>query len=61
LPITRGEISIDMVLKANVGEERNKMIKIWCNSIWNSFSKSHLDVKEIAAYYLKIKSKTTNR
>jgi Family of unknown function (DUF5946) len=54
LPENRGEINIDMVLKAELGEERNKMIKIWCNSVWGAYCKSHLEVKELAAYYLNI-------
>jgi hypothetical protein len=52
LPTNRGEISIDMVIAAEIEEERNKMIQLWCNSIWMAFSANHKVVKEIADYYL---------
>ena len=61
LPTKCGEVNIDNVLEANLGEERNKMIKTWCNSVWNTFSENHLEVRKIADYYLNIKKETTNR
>jgi hypothetical protein len=61
LPKNRGEITIDMVLNAENGEDRNTLIKVWCNSVWKAYAKSHSKVKEIAAYYIDIKSETTNR
>jgi Family of unknown function (DUF5946) len=52
LPISRGDISIDMVLNTTIGKERNVMIKIWCCSVWNSFKDCHSVIKTIADYYL---------
>ena len=60
LPKNRGEVNIDMVLKAEIGEVRKRMIKIWCCSIWKAFNNSHSEVKEITQYYFNIKIKTTN-
>jgi Family of unknown function (DUF5946) len=51
LPKKRGEITVETVLNANEGDERNKMIKTWCNSIWNAFVESHSKIIEIADYY----------
>jgi Family of unknown function (DUF5946) len=51
LPGKRGEITIETVLNANEGDERNKMIKNWCNSVWNAFVESHSEIIEIADYY----------
>jgi Family of unknown function (DUF5946) len=51
LPEKRGEITIVTVLNANEGDERNNMIKTWCDSVWNAFVESHSEIKEIADYY----------
>jgi hypothetical protein len=61
LPENRGKISICMILESEIGEERNKMIKIWCNSIWTALKIHHSEIEKIAEYYLNIKRKTTNR
>jgi Family of unknown function (DUF5946) len=55
LPSNRGEISIEMVLKKNAGEERNQMINKWCVSIWNAYYENHSKIKEISEYYQKLK------
>ncbi len=52
-PQHRGEISIDMVLDENTIEGRNKMIEIWCHSVWTAYSESHSKVKELAEYYMR--------
>jgi Family of unknown function (DUF5946) len=51
LPGKRGKITIEMVLKENEGDERNRMIKNWCISVWDAFVESHLEIKIIADYY----------
>jgi RimJ/RimL family protein N-acetyltransferase len=61
LPENRGEITIDMVLKAEIGEERKKMIKVWCGSIWKAFYKCHREIKELTKNYINTKMKTMNR
>ncbi len=52
LPENRGEVTIDAVLKASEGKERDKMIMIWCTSIWNAFSESHTEIKQVAESYI---------
>lgn len=59
LPINRGEITIETVLEVKEQEERNLKIKSWCQSVWNAFSECSVKIKEIADYYIEIK--TTNR
>jgi len=41
LPIQKGEITISDVLRANHGQQRDEMIKKWCNSVWNAYNNSH--------------------
>ena len=41
LPDRRGEITIDDVLRTTAGSARDEMIKQWCISVWNAFSKEH--------------------
>jgi hypothetical protein len=61
LPLKRGDITIDMILKEKEDEERNKMIKVWCISIWDAFADTHLIINEIAAYYLELKIGIANK
>ena len=37
LPLNKGNIQIEEVLKENPGESRDKKIKEWCESIWKSY------------------------
>lgn len=41
LPQERGEINISNVLHAEPGPERDRMIKVWCSSVWNAYKSSH--------------------
>jgi hypothetical protein len=60
LPKNRGEITIEMVLMSELGDERIEMIKNWCHSIWNAFSNCHTEVKSVTEYYLKIQKEIMN-
>jgi hypothetical protein len=53
LPVYRGDVTIEMVLKENEGENRNQMIKSWCESIWKAYFEIHPKIKEIAQIYFK--------
>lgn len=41
LPENRGEITIKDVIDIEPGKERKKMIRQWCNSVWQAYSQSH--------------------
>jgi hypothetical protein len=40
LPIERGEINVAEVVAASPGEERDKMIRSWCEAVWNAYGNS---------------------
>jgi hypothetical protein len=46
LPEQRGDITITDVLKVPPGQQRDKMIRKWCESVWESYKQIH---NEIAA------------
>lgn len=41
LPASRGNISVQEVLESHEGRERDQMIHLWCESVWNAYSKEH--------------------
>ena len=41
LPTFRGEITVSDVVNVPPGEKRDEMIRRWCVSVWQAFSKSH--------------------
>jgi hypothetical protein len=41
LPEQRGNITIENVLLASPGQERDSMIKSWCVSVWQAYENSH--------------------
>jgi len=49
LPAERGDISVHDVLKAAPGEERDKMIRAWCASVWRSWADAQPAVRELYA------------
>jgi hypothetical protein len=51
LPAKHGEVTIEMVLKENEGDARNRMIEIWCSSIWKAYHELHVEIIKIAAQY----------
>lgn len=49
LPEERGNITVFDVVNINPGEERDRMIKKWCQSVWEAYSSS----REIIIDFLK--------
>jgi hypothetical protein len=47
LPEKRGEITVQEVLKATAGSERDTAIKNWCISVWQAY----VDTREIIIKY----------
>jgi hypothetical protein len=41
LPVQRGRITVSDVLETNPGQQRDEMIKKWCNSVWKAYNDSH--------------------
>lgn len=48
LPAERGKISVGDVLAAEPGPQRDVMIHDWCASVWEAYSGSHSQVRELA-------------
>ena len=40
LPVKRGDITATDVLKTEAGEDRDRMIKAWCVSVWEAYKDS---------------------
>jgi hypothetical protein len=53
LPKNRGEITVFDVMAAEPGEDRDKMIRKWCISVWSAYDKSHNKVADLLDPYLK--------
>lgn len=51
LPKFRGQITINDVLKANAGFERDEMIKKWCWSVWEAFRMNKEEIVRIVGAY----------
>lgn len=47
LPETRGPVTIDDVLAAPAGAERDTMIHRWCESLWEAFADNRTTVVEL--------------
>ncbi|HML04233.1 MAG TPA: DUF5946 family protein [Methanobacterium sp.] len=47
LPEFRGNITINDVINAQEGTERDKIIDKWCVSVWNAYSKSHEKIADL--------------
>jgi hypothetical protein len=52
LPENRSFINVEMVLKANEGDERSKLIIEWCKNVWHMWQDSHNELKKVVDYYL---------
>jgi hypothetical protein len=51
LPLHRGDITITHVLNKEAGIDRDKMIKTWCTSVWDSYKESHKVINDLYEYY----------
>ncbi len=47
-PDNRGDTSVHDVLKACPGEERDRMIRKWCASVWKCYESSHETIATLA-------------
>lgn len=47
LPENRGSITVDDVLAAAPGEERDHLVKNWCESVWEAYKSVHKQVKDL--------------
>ena len=52
IPDDKGGISIYGVLQADSGEEKDKMIKKWCESVWEAYSDSQHIIRDFTQTYL---------
>ena len=52
LPDRRGAIRVSDVLASAPGSERDIMIDVWCNSVWEAYAHLHGQVAEMAAVEL---------
>jgi Family of unknown function (DUF5946) len=52
LPEHRGAIRVGDVLDSPPGEERDIMIDVWCNSVWEACESLHSQIAETAAFEL---------
>jgi len=48
LPADRGAIRMTTVMDARAGEERDRMIERWCESIWQAYRGSHDQIRALA-------------
>jgi hypothetical protein len=46
-PSARGEITVLEVVAATPGRERDEAIERWCRSVWDAWSASHAQVREL--------------
>lgn len=51
LPDNRGEITIQDVLFAQPGLERDEKIKQWCVSVWEAYHKTHTAIAQLLNAY----------
>ena len=47
LPLARGEITVADVLKADAGEERDRVIQEWCAAVWEPYEGSRALVRDL--------------
>lgn len=51
LPEYRGNVTIADVLAAPPGADRDRMIDVWCRSVWDAFSGCHSMVERLLANF----------
>lgn len=51
LPEKRGDITVSNVLAAAPGLERDKMIKRWCEEVWESYKKNRPSIMALVKQY----------
>jgi hypothetical protein len=51
LPHERGSVSVNQVMAAQAGPERDKAIDSWCTSVWGAFSDSHRAVTALLQHH----------
>lgn len=54
LPIQRGEITVENVLKASPGEPRDILIREWCESIWKEYHSWYQAIADLAKRELEV-------
>jgi hypothetical protein len=47
IPENRGNITIEAVLAAKPGPERDEMIRKWCQSTWDAYSSVHKQIHDL--------------
>ncbi len=47
LPLERGNITVEDVLEASPGKQRDEMIKKWCESVWQAYRGDHQKVADL--------------
>ena len=50
-PGRRGEITIQDVLKLESSEDKDTMIRNWCESVWNAYAESQQTVRDFTNSY----------
>ena len=53
LPVTRGNINVSNVLAVSPGAERDKMIRKWCESVWNAYKENRTIIVNLIARFEK--------
>lgn len=48
LPVQRGTITVFSVLRSESGQEKDRMIKDWCTSVWSAYHESHTIIVTLA-------------
>jgi len=51
LPEERGKITVLNVLEAASGQERDNMIKRWCETVWEAYSENRSAVISLVDHY----------
>lgn len=52
LPVLRGDINVSDVLAASPGTERDKMIRKWCESVWDAYKESRGTIIFLVEQYI---------
>ncbi len=50
-PESRGEITIQDILKLESSEDKDAMIRNWCESVWNAYSESQQAIRDFTKPY----------
>lgn len=51
IPPDKGQITVADALATVPGNERDKMIRKWCESVWKAYSASHAVIRHLEASY----------